>query len=59
MGEDDDNGSGGVSRDDIYKDNEEKLVLASLSDLYSELEAISASASRPSSYPILHYLLIT
>ena len=59
MGEGDDNGGSDIGRDDIYKDNEEKLVLASLSDLYLELEAISVSASRPSSCPILHYLLIT
>jgi len=41
----------------MYKGNEKELVLASLSNLYSELEVIFVSASGPSSYPILHCLL--
>jgi len=59
IGEGDDNGSGGNDRDDIYKDNQEKPVLASLSDLYSKLEIILVGASRFSSCPISHYLLTT
>ena len=38
---DGDNGSGsGIRGDNIYKDNKEELMLALLSDLYSELEVI-------------------
>ena len=43
----------------MYKDSKKKLVLASLSNLYSELEAISISTSKLSSYPILYCLLTT
>ena len=53
------NSSDNIGREDIYEDNREKLVLALLSDSYLGLEAISVSASGPSSCPTLHYLLIT
>ena len=46
-----------MGRDDVYKDSGEKVILASLSNSYSELDTISISASRPSFYPTLHYLL--
>jgi len=45
MSEGNDDSGGSVSRDDMYKSNGEELVLALLSNLYSELEAISVSAS--------------
>ena len=53
-----DNG-GGMGEDDIYIGNREEVVLASLSDSYSELDTISVSASRPSFCSILHHLLTT
>jgi len=59
MSEGDDDSGGGVSRDVMYKGNGEELVLASLSNLYSELEAIFVSASGLSSCSTLHYLLTT
>jgi len=52
-------GGGNVRGDEVYKGNREKLVLASLSDSYSELEVILLSTSGPFSYPILHCLLTT
>ena len=57
MGEGDDDGGGGVSRNNMYKGNGEELVLASLSNSYLELEAIFISASGLSSCPTLYYLL--
>jgi len=59
IGNNDNNSSSGIGGENVYRDNEEELVLVSLFDLYSELEAISVSASGPSSYPILHCLLTT
>jgi len=59
MGEEEEEGSGGGGGDNVYKGNGKELVLASLSDLYLELEVISVSASGPSSCFILHYLLTT
>ena len=53
-----DNGSG-VRRDGVYISNREEVVLALLSDSYSELDTISVSVSGPSSCPILHCLLTT
>ena len=53
-----DNG-GGMGEDDVYIGNGEEVVLALLSDSYSELDTISVSASRPSFCPILHHLLTT
>ena len=55
MGEGDN--SYGVGGDDIYIDNEEKVVLASLSNSYSELDVISVDASGLFSCPTLYYLL--
>jgi len=55
MGEGDN--SGGIGKDDVYIDNGEKVVLALLSNLYSELDAISVGTSRPSSYSTLYCLL--
>ena len=52
-----DDSSGSIREDNIYKSNKEKLVLVLLSDLYLELEIISVSTSKSSSYPIAHYLL--
>ena len=43
----DNDNSGDIGREDIYKDNREELMLASLSDSYSELEVISVSVSGP------------
>ena len=43
----------------MYKGNREILVLALLSDLYLELEAISVSISGLSSYSTLYCLLTT
>jgi len=54
-----DNDGSSVGGDDIYIGNEKEVVLALLSYLYSELDAISIGVSRPSSCSILHYLLIT
>ena len=48
-----------MEEDEIYSGNGEKSVLTSLSDSYSELEAISVSTSGPSSYSTSHYLLAT
>jgi len=56
IGEDDDNGSG-IGKNNIYKDNKKVLVLALLSDSYSELEIIFVSVSELSSCPTLHFLL--
>ena len=49
MGDGDDDGGGGEGRDDVYNGRAEP-VLVSLSDSYSEDEAISISDSRYSSY---------
>ena len=43
----------------MYKGSREEVVLALLSNLYSELDVISISASGPSSCPTLYYLLST
>jgi len=43
----------------MYKSKEEKPVLLSLSESYSELNAISVDASRYSFYSISHCLLTT
>ena len=51
-------GVDGVDSEDVYKERTEP-VLVSLSDLYSELESISVSVSRPSSCPTLYCLLTT
>ena len=48
--------SNSIKKEDIYNSKKEVLVLASLSDLYSELEAISV---RPSSKSTSYYLLTT
>ena len=50
MGVGDDDGGGGESGDDVYSGRAEP-VLVSLSDLYSEDDAISVGDSRYSSYP--------
>jgi len=55
MGEGDN--SGGVGRDDVYIGSGEEVVLALLSNSYSELDVISIGTSRPSSCPSLHHLL--
>ena len=43
----------------MYKGNEKEVVLALLSDSYSELNTISVSTSKPSSCSTLHFLLTT
>ena len=48
-----------IGGNNIYNNNGENLVLASISDSYSKLEAILVSASRFSSCLILYYLLTT
>jgi len=48
-----------VGGDNIYIGNGEKVVLASLSESYSKLDAISVGTNGPSSYPTLHCLLTT
>ena len=50
MGDGDNDGGGGDGRDDIYNGRAEP-VLVSLSNSYSEDEAILISDSRYSSYP--------
>ena len=45
--------------DDIYIGNGEEVVLASLSDSYSELDTISVGTSGSFSCSILHHLLTT
>ena len=50
MGDDDGGGDGGVGGDDVYNGKTEP-ALVSVSDSYSEDEAISISDSRYSSYP--------
>jgi len=52
-------GSGSMERDEVYKGKEEKLILASLSDLYSKLVKISIGTSRLSTGLTSHYLLTT
>ena len=47
-------GGGSMVRDKVYKGKEEKLVLASLFNLYSELVEISIDISKPLTY-ILSY----
>jgi len=51
-------GVGSVSGEDIYKERI-KLVLVSLSDLYSELDSISVDVSGPSFYSTSHCLPVT
>ena len=58
IGEDSNNSSSGIEGDDIYNSSREKLVLASLLDLYSELEVISIDISKLSFCPILNYQLL-
>jgi len=48
-----------MGRDDMYKSSEKKFMLSLLSNLYSELDVISVSASRLLSCSILHCLLTT
>ena len=55
----DDSSGGGGGGDEVCKDNRKELVLVLLLNFYSELEAISVSASRLSSYLTLYYLLTT
>ena len=43
----------------IYNNKKEELVLVLLSDLYSELNAISVGISGPSFCPNSYYLLTT
>ena len=50
MGDDDVEGGGGVGGEDVYNGRAEP-VLVSLSDSYSEDDAISVGDSRYSSYP--------
>ena len=50
MGNVDDGGGGGVGGEDVYNGKTEP-TLVSVSDLYSDNEAISVSDSRYSSYP--------
>ena len=57
MGEGDNGGR--IEGDSVYISNREEVVLALLSDLYSELDAISVGVSGPFSCPILYCLLIT
>jgi len=45
--------------ENLYKDKGEMLVLALLSESYSELDTILVGASRHSSYLTSHYLLTT
>jgi len=45
IGDDDNNDSGSMGKEEIYNSRKEELVLASLSELYSELNAISVDTS--------------
>jgi len=56
IGESDDDGSSSSKEDNIYKSSREEPMLASLSDLYLELEVILVSANRSSSCSISHCL---
>jgi len=53
IGISDDDGSGRIEGNDMYKDKVEP-VLVTLFNLYSELNLISISASGPSSSPVSH-----
>jgi len=53
IGISDDDGSGRIEGNDMYKGKVEP-VLVTLFNLYSELNSISVSASRPSSSPVSH-----
>ena len=54
-----DGSSGSIGGENVYNGKEKKQVLASLLDLYSKLEIIFISVSRPSSYSTLHFILTT
>ena len=45
IGDGDNESNDGIGEEDIHKDKEEKLVLALLSELYSELNAILVGTS--------------
>jgi len=47
----------GMEGEDVYNSKREESVLASLSELYSKLDAISIGVSGLSSYLISHHLL--
>jgi len=53
------NDGGGMEGDNVYIGSREEVVLALLSDSYSELDTISVGASGSSSCSILHCLLTT
>ena len=48
-----------MRKGEVYKDKEKKLVLVSLSNLYSEPNKISVGTSRPLTSLISHYLPTT
>jgi len=52
-------GSSSIRRGEVYKRKEEEPVLASLSDLYSELDKISVGASGFLASLTSHHLLTT
>jgi len=54
---DNDNDSSYVEVEDIYKSKEEKLVIASLSELYFKLDVILVNTNKHSSCSALHHLL--
>ena len=54
-----DGSSGSIGGENVYNGKEKKQVLASLLDLYSKLEIIFISVSRPSSYSTLYFILTT
>ena len=45
IGDDDNNNGGSMGKEEIYNSRKEELVLASLSELYSELNVISVDTS--------------
>ena len=59
IGDGDDDSSDRVGRDNVQSGKEEKLVLASISNLYSKLKEISVGTSGPSSCSTLYYLPTT
>ena len=53
------NSSSDVENKEVYKDKEEKLVLALLLELYPKFNTILVDTNRYSFYPILYCLLST
>ena len=59
IGKSNNGSSSSIESEEVYNNNGEKLVLALSLELYSKLDWISISTSRPFSCSTSHYLLIT